>query len=270
MSHDPKRVMTTGSRAKRRSLLTLGGLFTAATIGFCCFLLLSLMAHEQVTTEIRFTEVERIEFDLGAGGIELTGGPGGSIASGRRILDRGLTKPAFSEHVVGNTLMISASCPDFSAFNCGARYELTVPAGVEISGTSSGGSITITGVTGAVTVDSSAGDIVVGDPAGPLMLATSGGGISVMGGRSADVTARSTSAGVSLEFTTSPTRVDAESSFGDVTVQLPRDGAVFAIDASPDNGQPQVSVSTDPTSQRTIRAHASSGDVTIRYTEPGP
>ncbi|MCP5026260.1 MAG: DUF4097 domain-containing protein [Actinomycetia bacterium] len=255
---------------KRRSLLTLGGIFTIATIGFCCYLLVSLMAHEQTTTEISFTGIERIEFDLGAGGIELTGSSGDSIASGRRIVDRGVQEPTFSEEVVGNTLRLSARCPDFSAFNCGSRYELAVPAGVDVSGTSSGGAITITGVTGAITVHSSAGDIAVRDPIGPLELSSSGGGVSVTGGRSAEVVASSTNAGVSLEFVGSPMRVDAESSSGDVTVTLPKDGAVFAIDASADNGEREVDVSTDPTSQRTIRAYASSGDVTIRYTEPGP
>ena len=269
MIHDPKHVVTSGSHVKRSSLFILGGLFTFTTISFCCFLLVSLMAHEQTTTEIRFTKIERIEFDLGAGEIEVTGSSNEFIASGQRIVDRGLTELTFSEEVVGTTLRITASCPNFSAFNCGSRYNMTVPAGVDISGTSAGGNITITGVTGAVTVHSSAGDVTVRDPAGTLELSSSSGGVSVTGARSADVTASSTSAGVSLEFMRSPTRVDAESSSGDVTALFPRDGAVFAIDASPDNGELQVDVSTDPTSQRTIRAHTSSGNVTIRYTEPG-
>ncbi len=253
-------------------MLILGGLLTVATICFCCFLLVSLMAHERIITDISFAETERIELielDLGAGGIELIGRSGDAIVSGQRIVDRGLAKPTFSEEIIGNTLRLTAKCPDFAGFNCGSRYVLSVPADIDISGSSSGGSITITGVTGALTLHSSGGDITIGDPIGPLQLSTSGGGISVTGGRSAEVVASSTSSGVSLEFLQSPTTVDAETSSGAVTVVLPADGSAFAIDASADSGEPEVGVSTDPRSERTIRAHSSSGDVTIRYLESG-
>ena len=103
------------------------------------------------------------------------------------------------------------------------------------------------------------------EPVGPLRLFSSGGGITVIGGRSAEVVAESSHAGVSVDFTTAPTRVEAESSAGDVTVILPRDEALYAVDASSSGDDPTVDVRIDPTSNRSIRVHSSSGKVVVRY-----
>ena len=163
----------------RRPVIVLGWLFAALVVGFGSFTLVSLMAHERTRTPVSFTNVDRIELDLAAGGIEIvadaetTEGQTGSVV-GQRTVDWGLRRPTISESVSDRTLRLGSSCPAFAGFNCAVRYQLVVPAGIEVVGSSSGGSIRITRVTGNIDVSSSGGSIDVSEPGGRLVLNSSG------------------------------------------------------------------------------------------------
>ena len=85
--------------------------------------------------------------------------------------------------------------------------------------------------------------------------------------RSPVVDARTAAGTVDLELTIAPQRVRASSSAGSVTVVVPDDTTVYAVDASTDAGDDTVRVRTDPASTRTIDASTSAGNVTVRYPE---
>ncbi len=271
----------------RRFLLIVGGFFTLAVLGYGCYALVSLMAHERTRSEISFAQVDTVDVDLDAGGLELLAAEG-ARTYGVRIVDRGLRRPAFREWMEGTTLHIESDCPNFAGLHCGVRYQLAVPAGISVRGGSAGGSISITGVsgaidvsssgggisatdtTGALTLDSSGGAIRVTDSAGPLALSCSGGGIRLVGGRSQQVVADASGGGVRLEFIEAPTMVDARSSGGGVRVLLPPGDSIYAIDADSSGGDTRIDVRQDPASARKLHLRSSGGGVRVQYEDSRP
>lgn len=246
------------------------------------------MNHEQTRTDVSFAGVEAIELDLGAGGAVLTGAPGAEgptsgTVTGTRVDDRGLTEPKVTEWMDGSTLHLTSRCGSWVSFRCGVHYELTVPAGVRITGSSSGGGLDLrslagdvdvsasgggidaTDTTGPLTLDSSGGGIDITGATGPLTLDSSGGGIDIVESASGSVVATASGGGVSVDLTRSPTVVDLDSSGGGVTLTVPDDGEAYAVDASSSGGDTEVTVDTDQQSDRHVKARSSGGGVTIRY-----
>lgn len=68
-----------------------------------------------------------------------------------------------------------------------------------------------------------------------------------------------------LEFRTAPTKVDARSSSGDVTVLLPNGTETYRVDADTKSGDEVSRVKVDPASTRIITLETSSGDATVEY-----
>ncbi len=266
-----------------------------------------LMSSETTQSPVSFDGVEAIELDLGAGSAVLTGtstdggtGSGGTVA-GIRTDRSGLREPTVTEWVDGSTLHLKSRCPGWVSIRCDVHYELTVPAGVRVTGSasgggldlrslagdvdvsSSGGGIDATGTTGSLTLDSSGGGIEVTDATGPaalhssgggidvtrasgaLTLDSSGGGVTVIESTSAEVVAESSGGGVTVRLTRSPTSIDLDSSGGGVTLSVPDDGQAYAVDASASGGDTKVEVDTAGDSGHHIKARSSGGGVTIVY-----
>lgn len=273
----------------RRPLIVLGGLFTVLLVGYGCFALVSLLAHERTRQELSFPPgISEIQLDLAAGGVELTGATAGAI-SGTRTVTRGLRGPSFREvRVDEDTLRLVSDCPNFSSFNCSVNYVLTVPAGIRVTGDSSGGGIEVRKTSGLVTVSSSGGGIYATDTTGELVLDSSGGGITVerssgrvtadsSGGgiavlesRSDHVNANSSGGGVTLAFAEPPAIVNASSSGGGVTVVLPRIDEGYAVAADSSGGGVDVEVEVDTQSKRTIKVNSSGGGVSVSYPDTNP
>lgn len=267
-----------------------------------------LMNSETTQAPVSFQGVEAIELDLGAGGAVLTGAEGassdagsGGEVTGTRTERSGLRKPTVTEWMDGSTLHLKSRCPGWVSIRCDVHYELTIPAGVRLTGSasgggldlrslagevdvsSSGGGIDATGTTGPLTLDSSGGGIEVTDATGPAALHSSGGGINVTrssgalaldasgGGvtvtesTSSEVVADSSGGGVTVRLTRSPTSIDLDSSGGGVTLTVPDDGQAYAVDASASGGDTKVDVDTAEDSGHRIKARSSGGGVTIAY-----
>lgn len=163
----------------RRMPVVLAGALALITLGFATLSLVSLMAHERTRTPVSFaTGITTIELSIGAGDVVLNGSDRLDV-SGVRTIDRGLARPTITEVRDGSTLRLRTSCKSFFAANCSVRYELDVPKGVRITGSSSGGGIRINGATGPVDVSSSGGGVTVAKSSGPLTVSSSGGGIQI-------------------------------------------------------------------------------------------
>jgi hypothetical protein len=129
----------------------------------------------------------------------------------------------------------------------GLKLVVTVPTGTNVDAASDSGSLSLVALSGTVVAESSAGSI-----RGTALT-------------SASLTAESSAGSVHLTFVGAPSQVDAESSAGSVTVEVPRDGTTYVVSADSSAGSTKVTVATDPEAQRTIAAHSSAGSVAVRY-----
>jgi len=243
-----------------------------------------LAASETTEEPVSFTGVEAVELDLDAGGAVLTGDAGsGDDVTGTRTERWGLREPTVTEWMEGSTLHLETRCPGWVSIRCDVHYELTVPAGVRLTGSASGGGLELRALAGEVDVSASGGGIDATDATGPLVLTSSGGGIDVMrasgplrldssgGGvsvvesSSRNVVANSSGGGVTVRLTRSPTSVDLDSSGGGVTLTVPDDGQAYAVDASSSGGDTTVKVDASQDSDHHIKARSSGGGVTVAY-----
>jgi DNA-binding NarL/FixJ family response regulator len=186
-------------------------------------------------------------------------------------------------NIFRTTLKLHTECSSFIGANCSVSYELAVPEGVTVTGSSSGGGIRTEAITGSQTmsssgggitvdkpsgevkVDSSGGGITVTEPSGDVSANSSGGGIRIVGSRSNRVVADSSGGGIDVDFDSPPTQVDVSSSGGGITVRLPPGETSYAVDASSSGGGTDVEVRTDPASANRVKARSSGGGVTVRY-----
>ena len=287
----------------KRTLTIVGVLVAAATISYGCLTLLTVMSRDRAEAPVSFAGVKAIQLDLGAGSVTLIGGDSPD-ATGTRTIVRSVARPRVSERVGSDgTLHISTHCPWFASFNCSASYQLTVPPGVVVSGSSSGGSltfrqidgdihvsssgggvrgtdltgdidfnssgggITVTRSTGSLKLDSSGGGITVERSSGKVRASSSGGGIQLRASTSADVDLSSSGGGIRATFSQAPRKVRISSSGGGVRLTVPRNETLYAVDVSSSGGSTSVKVRTDPASANTVWLRSSGGSVAIDYPE---
>jgi hypothetical protein len=201
------------------------------TIGLLSLMAVSLLATSTKSSSLSFEGIKAVELHLDGGQVTLSGG-GGSLVSGTRKVRSDWRHPSFSERVGSDgTLVLRSKCTSFFSPSCSVGYTLTVPSGVRITGSSSGGSITVRRTNAEVHVSSSGGGIRAEDVRGDLDLVSSGGGITVTRASSQRVKADSSGGGVRIEFAAEPMRVDASSSGGGVRVIVPKTPVAYRVSA---------------------------------------
>jgi Putative adhesin len=269
----------------RRPLITIGSLITIIFLAYGSLMIVTLISRNKTSSSVRFEGVKSVKLRLGAGSIKLIGTDATTV-TGTRAVVRSLRKPTFSEKLIDDgVLEISTSCAALFNLNCSVDYDLRVPSSVSITGSSSGGEITVSGTDGNITVSSSGGGIATNQTSGNLVLdssgggiraakssgslelSSSGGGIRVTQSTSGAVRADSSGGGVRLEFDREPVSVTADSSGGGVSVVVPRSAVAYNVSASSSGGGENVEVKTDPDSDRRIKVNSSGGGVSVRYRE---
>jgi DUF4097 and DUF4098 domain-containing protein YvlB len=140
-----------------------------------------------------------------------------------------------------------------------------VPSGVSVVAHSSHGEIEVVGLTGGVTATTSSGDILVRQTAGPMLLRTSHGDIEATELAGGDVDANTSSGHIRLALVVPAETLRLRSSHGDIDVTVPDTDDEYRLDLSSSHGDVDGAVRNDPTSDRTITAHTSSGHVTVSY-----
>lgn len=164
----------------------------------------------------------------------------------------------------GKLELNSGGC-GFLSFGCKTSYVLTVPRDVQLKVENSSGHMTVAGIEGGAELKTSSGGIEVHDLGGTLDLRSSSGDLDADGLTSTAVTAHSSSGSTTLEFTVAPQSIDAKTSSGDVSIELPAGDEAYQVDTKTSSGDETSSVKTDPQSTRTITARTSSGDVNVDY-----
>ena len=179
------------------------------------------------STETRtasYTGVESIVVDLGAGGITLTGSAGPDVAVRTTLHSFFSREPVIEQSMTDGVLTIIGSCPAPN-MNCGIDEELTVPAGVP------------------VTLRLSAGEIQATQLDVPRFEAEVGSGR------------------VEAAFVSPPDLVNIDAGTGEVVALLPDVG--YRTDAGTSTGSTSIELRQDHDSQRSLRVHTGTGNVTL-------
>jgi len=181
------------------------------------------------------------------GPIALRPGAAGVVTTDASVR-AGWAAPQVSSQLDGGTVVVDVDCPVVSL---GSHVELvvTVPPGGSVQARSSAGSVSAEGLDSALVLHSSAGSVTGRDL------------------DSASVAADSSAGSVSLTWASrAPSRVEARSSAGSVTVLVPDvAGMAYRVSADSSAGSVDVAVRTDPQAPRSITATSSAGSVRVGY-----
>jgi len=225
----------------------------------------TLLAHEERVEQESFPAagIARLQIDGSSGSIDIAASDGDTIEVRAEISD-GLRATGESREVVGDTLVLRSSCPNFGSDFCWVDYEISVPRDLELVVDGDNGSISVSGSDAPITIDGDNGSVRVADVSGPLQLSTDNGRVEGTRLRSPTVTADADNGRVQLGFVVAPTTVVATSSNGSVEVVVPDDGTAYRVDVRADNGSEDGDVPTDPASTRTITVRTDNGSATVR------
>ena len=192
---------------------------------------------------------------------------GGSRGDEIRVtahVSEGLRSTGHSERVVGDRLVLEATCPLLFSSFCTVIYTVETPPDVDLVVRSDRGA-TIEGMEGDVDVSADEGSIELARLRGAVRADADQGAVRASGLRSAEVDASSDQGEVFLRFLEVPQRVVAESDQGDVEVVVPDGDELYALTTDSDQGNVDREIRADPRSDRSITATTDQGDVIVRY-----
>jgi len=247
---------------KRNTWIVVGVVVVAVGLAL---LLSPLASFTRDSGTQAFSGVTVVEFDLDNSPIEIRAG-GDEV-----IVDYSFSSGLFgSAEVVldqsGETLRLEQDCPGFFiAWGCQASFDVMVPAGVEVFGSTSNGAVVLTGVEGLVDVTTSNGAISLEDVTSSVVARTSNGAISGEGLSSDEFDVATSNGRITLMFAAAPSSLSARSSNGTIDVLLPADAPPFAVETSTSNGRVRADIRTDPAAPGSISLQTSNGDITVGY-----
>ncbi|WP_083707469.1 DUF4097 family beta strand repeat-containing protein [Intrasporangium flavum] len=222
----------------------------------------ALTGEGSSTTSLSFQRVPAtLTIRGGANDIEVRGGgPAGAVGvqTDARCPGGDAPKPSWS----GDTLVVDADCAGFLGWGS-VDHVVTVPDGTAVTVETGSGDLTVTGALGATRATSGSGDVAARDVAGVLSLETGSGDVDGSGLGRADVTAKTGSGDVDLDFTTAADDVRVETGSGDASVRLP--AGPYAVSPSTGSGDTEVSVTNSQSSPDHVTVRTGSGDIEVRY-----
>jgi hypothetical protein len=245
--------------------LILGTVLAVASIGWGSINVVSALAHEEYTQRRIFDAAIRVlDVRIDSGSLTVERSPSEQTTVIVHVSE-GLEHPEPSFRVIGDRLVIRSSCSGVTDTFCSADFRVRVPAGTAVDAETEDAGIRVAGVGGPVDLVSRDGGITVDGAEGPVRLSSRDGSVDATNLDTRDVRAEATDGSVHLSLATAPRTVDARTVDGSVTVEVPDTPVAYRVDTDVTDGATDVAVRTDPTGARRITAHATSGDVTVRY-----
>lgn len=240
-----------------------GAVLTVAAIAWATFNVVSLVAHEERTETDTYAAagltVLAIETDTGR--VRVTASETDQVVVRTRISD-GLGDSRRTVETIDGELQLSGSCPAVVGGTwCRVGYDVEVPRDLAVTIVADNGSVEVVGVAGALAVDADNGSIELRDVRGPVVASTDNGRVEATALRAATVRADSDNGRVELSFATAPTMVDARSDNGSVVVTVPDTGEAYVVTLDNDDGDQQLDVRVDPTSERQLLLSSDHGAV---------
>ena len=182
-------------------------------------------------------------------------------------LDFAVTMPA------GLTTDVSDDSGDLAASGLHGRVTLRAQSGnIEASAMTAGvllsdqsGDITAAGLSGpSVIIKDSSGNVTADRLTGPsVTIKDQSGDVTAAGLKNPDMTVTDQSGNIALTFASVPARVQVTCDSGDVKVVLPGGSTTYRVDARTSSGSTSVQVPRNPASPHVITVTDQSGNITI-------
>lgn len=253
------------SRKVRGLWLTGGSVLAAVMLAMATQGAISQIAHEQRTERYSFAtgDVEQLVVEVDRGWVEVVSVEADEVNVTAEVTD-GLWRTGQEARLEDGVLSLTGSCMPLSSF-CGVNYRVEIPGEVPVRARSRSGDLRIVDRDAPVDARTRSGNVELRGATGRVEARTRSGNVSAFELRADDVEARATSGNVTVEMAEPPRNVEARTRSGNVTVVVPDDSATYRTDLGTRSGSTEEAVRTDPASQRAISAHATSGNVSIRY-----
>ena len=226
--------------------------------------------------------VNRVVVSVDSGRVEILAGSGVSVEV-ERTLSFGDERPRVEHGLTNGVLEIEADCPG-SLFTlgdpCSVDHIVRVPAFVDVEIDLGAGTVRVSGLESVVLADTGSGSIELVDLGGRVTAETGSGGIvlerisatveistgsgSIRGTdlTSLQMTARTGSGSINLDFGVAPDRVELETGSGSVTAVVP--AGSYRLDLNTNSGSTtSAGITEDASSPRTIRATTGSGSIRV-------
>ena len=252
----------------RRLWKILATVVAIPVLAFGVFQVPTALARQDRTVD-RSVPAEGIAvLDVGnqAGTVRVVGVEGATTVSVHAEIRDGWRSSGHELRQDGDRLIVRGSCPIFGSDWCKVDYTIEVPRDVRVE-VRAGLGIEVSDLDGGLYASSDASRVEAARVAGDVTLRSDQGSIEATELTATRIDAEADQGSVRLEFTDSPDAVNAEADQGSIDIVLPdQPGVTFITDFSADQG----TVSTDPIRQapdsdRTLRAHADQGSVTVVY-----
>lgn len=207
-------------RSERRIWRGVGTLAGAAVILFGVGQTwTTLVRQDSVRPERYPSSVTALELDLqgASASITATGDDRLAVLQSERWT---LSRPKISSVVVGNTLRISARCPQVLGINepsCSVGLDIGAPPSTAVTVKTTSGDTRIRGLSGDLSLRTTSGSIVLDDVSGRLAAQLTSGSLSAQHVSSAEVQAHATSGSVDLQFAAPPQRLAVTATSGSIT-----------------------------------------------------
>jgi Toastrack DUF4097 len=225
----------------------------------------TLLAHDERVETATFPAagLTTVAVDGTSGSVTIEAADTATIRVRAEISD-GLRKTGETREVVGDTLRLHSTCPNFGSDWCHVNYEITIPRDLAVVISNDDGHVSVAGTTKAVDINGDNGSVDLADLSGPLHVSTDNGRVTAVRLQSPTVTADTDNGRLSLEFAAAPTTVVATADNGRIDLVVPADRTAYRVAAATDNGSKDITVPEDPASDRTITARADNGSISIR------
>jgi hypothetical protein len=175
-----------------------------------------------------------------------------------------LIRPTVTEHASGGSAAFAYDCASVPAGNCSLNADMTVPNGSDVSVSTSGGNVTVTGTTGDVTLSTGGGDVTASNAAGDLILRTDGGNIKGTAITATRLSATTGGGDVEIDFTQVPRDITVSTRGGNVIIVVPPGTTHYNVSATTAGGSVSDTVPLNTSSPDKITVTSGGGDIAIR------
>ena len=224
----------------------------ACAIGGC-----SLLPPQSLSdTKTLDQPVTSIKLDSQVGSLHVQGQTGLAKATVERTIRYRDGQPKQDTYRVdGGVLTLGGECGD----NCSVDYDVTVPAGLPVSGETTAGRIELRNV-GTVDVTTTEGSIDLADVTGPVKVHTTNGQVTADGLRGGAVQAQTTNGSVDLTLLEAGD-VSARTTNGQIKVAVPADS--YRVQSDTHNGHRKIGVADDPAGKHTLDLNTDNGSIEV-------
>ncbi|GAA3437528.1 DUF4097 family beta strand repeat-containing protein [Kutzneria kofuensis] len=238
-----------------RRLLGIVGLVVvgACVAGGCGNLLPPQSMSDTKTLDQKVTA---IKLDGRSGSLRVQGQAGLSKVTVERTIKYHDGSPNQDTYRVdGDVLVLTGQCGS----NCDVSYEVTVPAGLPVSGQTSTGHIDLRNV-GAVDVTTSTGGVDLTDVAGAVKAETTNGEITGTGLHAGGVQAHTTNGSIDLTLL-EPADVTARTSNGQIKLAVPTGS--YRLSTGTHNGHRKIGIADDPNGKNRLDLNTDNGSIEV-------